>query len=432
MTSKTQESSPVVYKELKKSRQNRKVSLPGRCRGCGHEGLLPVLDLGKMPLTAVLLTEQALGQPENRYPLEAAMCPACSLLQVVETVPPDAIFNQNYPYFSSFSDALLRHSRENVLELIQQRKMTRDHLVVELASNDGYLLKNFVESGIPVLGIDPSGGPAAAARKIGVNTLCAFFTESLARDLVHQGTQADLIIANNVLAHVADTNDFVAGIRRLIKSDGMIVIEVPYVRDLIEKVEFDTIYHEHLCYFSVTSVDKLMRSHGLFLNDMRRLSIHGGSLRLFIEPREAVGPAVRVLLDEEQKLGLPDYSYYRAFSERVIALAKKLRALILDLKRQGKRIAAYGAAAKGMILLNYTGLDHSVIDFVVDRSTFKQGKYLPCVRIPICATEVLTQQQPDYCLILAWNFRDEIIVQQQEFHRKGGRFIIPVPDPQIL
>ncbi|HUW32589.1 MAG TPA: class I SAM-dependent methyltransferase, partial [Planctomycetota bacterium] len=285
------------------------------CRSCGRQGLLPVLDLGLMPLSDGLLTaEQLAAGAERTYPLELAYCPVCSLVQILETVPPETLFCEDYPYFSSFSDALLEHSRKNALALIESRQLDANSLVVELASNDGYLLKNFVERGIPVLGIDPADGPAKAAMKIGVPTMCTFFTKDLAATLRKEGKVADVIIANNVLAHVADTNGFVEGMRILIKDSGVGVIEVPYVRDLVDHCEFDTIYHEHLCYFSVSSVDRLFRRHELFLNRIERLPIHGGSLRLYVEPREAVEESVRAMLVEEATLGVDKYGYYEDFS----------------------------------------------------------------------------------------------------------------------
>ncbi|MCH7623829.1 MAG: methyltransferase domain-containing protein, partial [Nitrospinae bacterium] len=287
------------------------------CRSCGQLKLLPVLDLGMMPLSDGLLTKSQLDQPESTFPLDVAFCPGCSLVQILETVPPEKLFCEDYPYYSSFSAALLEHSRKNALELIERRNLNSDSLVIELASNDGYLLKNFVEKNIPVLGIDPAEGPALAAQKINVPTMNTFFSKDLAITLCQEKKQANVIIANNVLAHVADTNGFVEGIGILLKDSGIAVIEVPYVRDLIDHCEFDTIYHEHLCYYSVTSLDKLFRRHNLYLNDIRRLSIHGGSLRLYIERKENVSDAVKALLAEEVELGLTQFGYYEKFSQRV-------------------------------------------------------------------------------------------------------------------
>ena len=376
-----------------------------------------VLDLGLMPLSDGLLTEQQLAEHEPKYPLEFVFCPACSLVQILETVPPEKLFCEDYPYFSSFSDALLEHSRRNVLSLIKSRNLDGGSFVVELASNDGYLLKNYVEAGIGCLGIDPADGPAEVANKAGVPTLCEFFTEKLARKLADERRRADVIHANNVLAHVADTNAFVEG---------------PYVRDLVDNCEFDTIYHEHLCYFSVTSLDRLFRRHRLFLNDIVRLSIHGGSLRLFVEPREDVREPVKALLEQEKRLGVDNYAYYEKFSARVEQIRKDMRELLSQLKKQGKRIAGYGAAAKGAIMLNYIAAGTDLIEFVVDRNVHKQGKFMPGVHIPIYEPDKITRDMPDYVLILPWNFKDEIISQQSSFQERGGKFIIPIPKPQII
>jgi nucleoside-diphosphate-sugar epimerase/SAM-dependent methyltransferase len=404
----------------------------GRCRSCQAPGLLPILDLGAMPLSDGLLRPEDLGRIEPRFPLELALCPRCTLVQILETVPPAVLFGDDYPYFSSFSDALLAHSRANALELIERLGLGPQSLVVELASNDGYLLRNFVERGIPVLGIDPAAGPVQAARAIGVDTLHAFFTRELARQLRSEGRRADLVLGNNVLAHVADTNGFVAGIALLLKEGGSVVIEAPYVRDLIDHGEFDTIYHEHLCYFSATSAAALFERHGLHLNDVRRLPIHGGSLRMYVSFRPERSRALQALLREEQDCGLTRFPYYRDFARRVEAIRGDLRKLIADLRQQGKRIAAYGAAAKGTIMLNYAGLDASSIDFVVDRNVHKQGRYVPGARLRICAPEELLREQPDYVLILPWNFRDEIVAQQAEYRARGGRFIVPIPAPAII
>ena len=402
------------------------------CRSCGKVGLAPVLDLGPMPLSDGFLTEAQLASPDEYYPLEVAFCEDCALVQILETVPPEKLFCEDYPYYSSFSDALLEHSRKNALELIERRGLGGESLVVELASNDGYLLKNFVEKGVPVLGIDPADGPAKAAEKQGVPTMCTFFGKDLAEKLRSEGRRADVIIANNVLAHVADTNGFVEGVRTLLKDDGVAVIEVPYVRDLVDHCEFDTIYHEHLCYFSVTALDALFRRHNLYLNDIRRLSIHGGSLRLYVEPNEAVGEAVKSMLEAERADGLDGPSFYQHFAQRVRSIRERIRALLSELRRQGKVIAAYGAAAKGTIMLNYIGANAELIEFVVDRNVHKQGKYVPGARIPIREPAALLAEKPDYAVILAWNFKDEIMAQQAAYHDAGGRFVVPIPNPEVV
>ncbi len=402
------------------------------CRACGSRELQSFLNLGVTPLADRLLTEAQLSEHEPTYPLEVAFCASCTLVQILETVPPEELFCSDYPYFSSFSPALLRHSKENVEDIIARRGLDGSSFVVELASNDGYLLKNYVEHGISVLGIDPADGPAKAAEKIGVPTLNTFFTLDLAEQLKSEGRQADVVHGNNVLAHVADTNGFVEGVARLLKDDGVAVIEVPYVKDLIDHCEFDTIYHEHLCYFSATALDHLFRSHGLYLNDVRRLAIHGGSLRLFVEKRENVGPAVRSLLKTERLEKVDHLDYYRDFSKRVEHVKDALSRLLRDLKSQGHRIAAYGAAAKGSTLINYVGIGSDLVDFVVDRNIHKQGRYMPGQHLPIYAPERLLEAMPDDVLILPWNFADEILEQQAAYREAGGRFIVPIPEPKVL
>ncbi len=403
-----------------------------RCRSCDSPALTTVLALGELPLSDGLLRAEDLDRPEPRYPLDLAFCSACSLVQILKTVPPEELFGSEYPYYSSFSDHLLEHSRHNVEARIAERSLGADSLVIELASNDGYLLQYYRKHGIPVLGIDPAPGPVRAAEERGVPTLEAFFTKELAGQLQREGRVADVVHANNVLAHVADTNGFVAGIRTILADDGVAVIEVPYVRDLIDHCEFDTIYHEHLCYFSVHALRALFARGDLSLNRVERLAIHGGSLRLFVERRERVDASVTQLLEEERGIGLDRVEYYRDFSTRVEEVRRLLRELIGDSKRQGKRIAAYGAAAKGAILLNYTGIGRETLDWVADRNVHKQGRFLPGVRVPIVDPARLLEEQPDFVLILPWNFRDEILAQQAEYRRRGGRFIVPIPKPEVL
>jgi SAM-dependent methyltransferase len=403
-----------------------------RCRSCEKSGLHVFLDLGISPLADRFMSREQMQSPEPKYPLQVAFCPHCSLVQILETVAPAELFCDNYPYFSSFIPALLQHSRENVEDLIQTRALGSDSFVIELASNDGYLLKNYVAHSIPCLGIDPADGPAKAAVAAGVPTLCEFFTVELAEKLRGQGKSADIIHANNVLAHVAATNAFVQAIATLLKDQGTAVIEFPYVKDLIDHIEFDTIYHEHLCYFSVSAVDRLMRRHGLYLNDVRHLPIHGGSLRLYVQKHENVGPAVKTILKAEKAEAVDALSYYQNFARRVEALKASLLELLTTLKSEGKNIAAYGAAAKGTTLINYVGIGPNLIDFVADRNTHKHGLHMPGQHIPICDPQEILNKMPDFVLLLAWNFAEEILQQQAEYRRRGGRFIIPVPEPKIV
>ena len=405
--------------------------VPG-CRSCGSGGLETVLAFGPMALADGLLTRETLGRPEPKYPLTLAFCEGCGLVQILETVPDQALFGEDYPYYSSYSDTLLEHSRQNAEALIAGRGLSEESLVVELASNDGYLLQYFLARGVPVLGIDPAPGPAAAAEEKGVPTLRAFFDLELARRLRARGTRADVVVANNVLAHVSDLNGFVAGIGELLRSEGVAVLEVPYVVDLVDKCEFDTIYHEHHCYFALGPLISLFSRHGLHVNHVEHHSIHGGSLRLFVGKRAEASPAVAGLLSREMAEGVNSLERYREFAQRVEAVRRDLRAMLLGLKAEGKRIAAYGAAAKGATLLGYAGIGTDIIDFVVDRNVHKQGRFMPGVHVPISDPSRLLEEAPDYVLLLAWNFQREIIEQQAAYGRAGGRFIVPIPNLDVV
>lgn len=403
-----------------------------RCRSCGSCQLVDILSLGDMPLADALLTEEGLATGEETYPLTVALCEACSLCQIRETVPPGVLFGEDYPYYSSFSDALLEHSRRNVEALVADLDLGPDDLAVEIASNDGYLLQYFARAGVKVLGIDPAPGPAAAARERGIPTRVEFFDRSLARRLRADGTQAAVIIGNNVLAHVPDQNDFVAGIAELLAEDGVAVVEVPYVKDLIDHCEFDTIYHEHHCYFSATSIARLFHRNGLPLVGVEHLSIHGGSLRCRFARHLSPDRSVRDFLEAEERAGLTTVAYYREFAGRVEQVKRNLRKLLEELKAEGKRIAAYGAAAKGATLLNYTGIGTDFLDYVVDRNVHKQGRFMPGIHLPIRPPSVLVDDRPDYLLLLAWNFKEEIMAQQQAYADTGGRFIVPIPTPEVV
>jgi hypothetical protein len=330
---------------------------------------------------------------------------------------------------------MLRHAEELVGRLITLRCLDDHSLAVEIASNDGYLLQYYHRRGIPVLGIEPAVNVARVAQEErGIRTLCEFFGEELARQLRERGERADVIHAHNVLAHVANLNGFVHGIQLLLKDDGLAVIEVPYVKDLIDQCEFDTIYHEHLCYFSLTALDRLFRRHALVIQDVERIPIHGGSLRLFVSKTASAsqGATARSLLSEETTWGVDRLEFYQGFARRVENLKMALCSLLLGLKRKGKRLAAYGAAAKGSTLLNYFNIGWEILDFVVDRSIYKQGRYMPGVHLPIYPPTELLEAMPDYVLLLAWNFADEIVEQQAEYRRQGGRFIVPVPEVKMV
>jgi hypothetical protein len=401
------------------------------CRSCGAGPVETVLDLGMIPLVNSLPTGDDLKQPDPRYPLVLAFCPSCALVQITHTVPPEELF-RDYLYFSSYSDTMLVHARELVERVVQERQLGQSHLAVEVASNDGYLLCNYQRLGIPVLGIEPARNIARVAESKGIPTISEFFGRELGQRLASEGRRADVIHAHNVFAHVADLNGFVAGMKAMLAPDGMLIIEAPYLRDMIERLEFDTIYHEHLCYFSASAVLPLFERHGLALVSVERVPIHGGSLRLWVSHAGApVKPAVAALLAEERNQGMIRREYYLSFATRVSALRDELTGELHRLRREGSRIAAYGAAAKGAVLLNFAQIRSDVIEFVADRSPHKQGRSLPGVRIPVRAPSALLEDRPDYLLLLAWNFEDEIRAQQAEYSRQGGRFIVPIPSVRI-
>jgi SAM-dependent methyltransferase len=402
------------------------------CRSCGRRGLSRILSLGRTPLANALLTEDQLGEHKATWPLELARCPDCSLVQITETVPPELMF-RDYAYFSSFSDTMVQHAKQIALWLTAAEVLNEGSLVVEVASNDGYLLQWYQRAGVPVLGIEPARNIARVAEdEKGIRTISEFFGRELAAQLAASGQQADVIHANNVLAHVPDLNGVVAGFKTLLKPGGVVVVEAPYLRDLIEHVEFDTIYHEHLCYFSLTALDQLFRRHGLVIAEAECLPIHGGSLRIFARHAGtfAVGESVRTLLEAEAHWVFSE-PYYRQFERRVATLRSELVSLLKRFKSQSKRIAVYGASAKGSTLLNYFGIGAETLDYVVDRSTVKQGRYTPGTELKIYDPERLLTDRPDYCLLLTWNFADEILAQQQKYREQGGKFIIPIPHVRV-
>ncbi|MFG0249630.1 MAG: class I SAM-dependent methyltransferase [Phycisphaeraceae bacterium JB051] len=403
---------------------------PHCCRICGNSETRPVLHLGKTPLANALLKDSQLNQPEPRYDLNLVFCPQCALVQIDLTVPPEALFS-DYPYFSSFSDTMVNHARQLAMSMIDRKKLDANSLVIEPASNDGYLLQHYKQAGVNVLGIEPATNIAKVANEKNITTRNDFFTCELASELASQGVKADVIHAHNVMAHVADLNGFVQGVATLLKSDGTFILEAPYVRDMIDHVEFDTIYHEHLCYFSLTALKTLFENHGLYIVHVEHVPIHGGTIQVHTSLQNLPDQTVSQMLDDEKACGMDTFDYYSAFADKVENLKEQLILILEKYKSQGASIAAYGASAKGSTLLNYTGVGKQYLDFVVDRSTHKQGQFTPGTHLPILPTDALLERKPDYVLLLTWNFADEILAQQKAFCDQGGRFIVPVPTPHL-
>jgi SAM-dependent methyltransferase len=408
------------------------------CRSCGLSGLVEVLALGELPLANALLdsAQPDAARPEKRFPLTLAFCPGCSLVQILETVDPEVLFG-HYLYFSSFSESMLAHARRAVDGFVESRGLGPGSLVVELASNDGYLLKNFVARGIDVLGIEPARNIAEAARRSGIPTRSEFFGLAVAQRLRAEGVLADMVLGNNVLAHVADLNGFVAGAAHILKPTGAVAFEVPYLGEMIEHLEFDTIYHEHLCYFSLTALRGLFARHALAIVDAEPLPVHGGSVRVTAEHVAHARPLsarAQAMLDEERRRGMTDEAYYRQFAPRVRALCDALRAELDARLARGQKLAAYGASAKGSTLMNFAGIDARHLAFVADLSTVKQGRFTPGNRLPIVAPSALTDPstRPDSVLLLSWNWADEIARQQRAYLQSGGTFIVPVPSVRVI
>lgn len=404
-----------------------------RCRSCASENLTAALDLGVVPLADRLLTHETLASGDLEAPLTLVFCGDCALAQIRESVDPTVLFCNDYPYFSSVSKSLLEHFGRSAAAIASERRLGPQSLVVEAASNDGYMLERFHAVGCRVLGIDPASGPVAAARSKGIETLETFFTKDLAGEIREREPRgADVFLANNVLAHVPDLNGFVAGIRTVLSERGVAVIECPYVVDLVDHCEFDTIYHQHLCYFSVTALESLFRRHGLSLNRVERTQIHGGSLRLFVEPTAAREASVDDLLALERERGFDRLDAYRDFASRVEHVKTTLRDLLGRLKEGGATIGGYGAAAKATTLLAYCEIGRETLEFVADKNEFKQGRFLGGNHLPIVAPTVVLERRPDYLLILAWNFAEEIMREQSEYARLGGRFVVPIPNPRVV
>jgi SAM-dependent methyltransferase len=386
------------------------------------------------PLCESFLGADQLDGVEHFYPLHVRICDNCLLVQLEDYVPADEIFRE-YAYFSAYSDSWVEHARAYAQAMIGRFGLDEGCLVVELASNDGYLLQHFVERGVPVLGIDPAANVAEDARARGVETLVEFFDSQLARKLVAAGRGADLIVANNVLAQVPPLNDFVAGIEILLAPSGVATIEVPHLARLIEGLQFDTIYHEHFSYFSLTTLEQLFSRHGLEIFDVDELSSHGGSLRVFVQRQGApqdVQPSVARILADERAAGYDSVEGYRDFGRKVAETKWRLLELLIGLRREGKQIVGYGAPGKGNTLLNYCGIRTDLLDYTVDRNPYKHGRFLPGTHIPIFPPERIAEDRPDFVLILPWNLTREIAAQLEYVRQWGGRLIVPIPQPEVL
>jgi SAM-dependent methyltransferase len=406
-----------------------------RCRFCGHPLRYSFVDLGMSPLCQTHIAEERLNHMEPFYPLHALVCDHCFLVQLEEFVSPDNIFSE-YAYFSSYADSWVEHARR-YCELMQQRfGIGRHSKVVEIASNDGYLLQHFVATGVPVLGIEPAENVARVAMSKGIPSLVRFFGRETAASVAAEHGRADLLLGNNVLAHVPDLNDFVAGMKRLLAPQGVITMEFPHLYQLMKFNQFDTIYHEHFSYFSFHTVEQVFRTHGITLFDVEEIPTHGGSLRIYgchrDDASKTIAPRVGALRDREIKEGFATLQKYRRFGEQVQETKRKLLAFLIEAKNAGKKIVGYGAPGKGNTLLNYCGIRTDFLDFTVDRNPYKQGKYTPGTRIPILAPDALIAARPDYVLILPWNLKDEIAAQMAVVREWGGQFVVPIPTVQVF
>jgi hypothetical protein len=405
------------------------------CRFCNTPLVHTLCDLGMSPLCESILAADQVNQMEPFYPLKVWVCHKCLLVQLEQYVSAEHIFTE-YAYFSAFSTSWLQHAKDYVAMITDRLGLGPTSQVVELASNDGYLLQYFVERGIPALGIEPAANVAEAARKRGVETLVKFFGRELGAELAASGKRADLVIGNNVLAQVPDLNSFVGGIANLLAPTGTCTLEFPHLQRLIEGNQFDTIYHEHFGYFSLLAVETIFAAHGLTIFDVEELWTHGGSIRIYARPTadagRPVGPRVVEMRAREEAIGFRDMATYAAFEERVRETKRRILELLITAKRAGKRIAGYGAPGKGNTLLNYCGIRTDFIEFTVDRNPYKHGRFLPGTHIPCYAPDKIDAEKPDYIFILPWNFKDEILKQLAHARDWGAKFIIPIPEPQIV
>jgi SAM-dependent methyltransferase len=406
-----------------------------KCRHCGNELALRFVDLGSAPPSNAYLTADTLDAPERYYPLVVMVCDRCWLVQTKDFAEADELFASDYAYFSAFSSSWLLHSERYVDEMIRRFELGRGSHVVEVASNDGYLLQYVRARGIPCLGIEPTASTAAAARRRGVETIEEFFGVSLGARLAAEGRGADLMAANNVLAHVPDINDFLGGFAKLLKAHGVATFEFPHLLKLVTENQFDTIYHEHFSYFSLITIEIMAARHGLRIIDVEELPTHGGSLRVYLAHAAStrpVGPAVAELLAREESLGLRRIETYAGFTDRVHATKRNVLAVLIELKNAGKTICGYGAPGKGNTLLNYCGIGTDFLDFTVDRNPYKHGRFTPGMRIPILPVEAIEAARPDYIFILPWNLKTEILRQMRHVETWGAKFIVPIPDVAII
>jgi hypothetical protein len=406
------------------------------CRFCAHPLSHTFVDLGSSPLCQRHIEPENWNAMEPFYPLHAQVCERCYLVQLDEYVSPREIFSDDYAYFSSFSTSWLEHARRYTEEMTRRFALGHGSRVVELASNDGYLLQYFAQAGVPVLGIEPTANTAAAAVAKGIPTLVKFFGVQTAREVLAEYGPADLLLGNNVLAHVPRLNDFVGGMKILLAERGVITMEFPHLVQLITHNQFDTIYHEHFSYLSFTTVEKVFAAHGLTLFDVEELPTHGGSLRIFArhaaDAGKAVGPRVADLRRREEEFGVTRLATYATFGERVRETKRKLLSFLIEAKRAGRSVVGYGAPGKGNTLLNYCGIRTDFVDYTVDRSPHKQGRFLPGTRIPILHPDKIAETRPDYVLILPWNLKDEIVKQMGHVREWGGKFVVPIPEVTVL